>query len=392
MQDMSKSLILVVALLGLSFLSGCQDKPKRVVVPPNVTVAQPVQREVTRYLEYTGTTAALESVDIRARVAGFLEKMCFQPHAKVKAGDLLFVIDPRQYQAAVNQTEALLEGKQADFKLAKTEEEIWKTLESKEAVSPLKLQEKTARSDVSKAGVDQARADLDNARLNLEYTQVTSPINGRVSRNLVDVGNLVGATEKTLLTSVVNDESIYCYFNANELDLLSVKRAHPGQGAAGEVTSWNIKAFLGLADETGYPHEGRVDFVDTQISSTTGTIQVRAVFPNPDGFLMPGMFARVRIPVDKKAALLVPEVAVQFDQGGRYLLVVNEEKTVEQRRITPGRLVDEMRVVEKGLAPKDQVIVAGIQRARPGSKVNPVSSPAPAPQSGSKSETEPRNK
>ncbi len=392
MQGMTKAIIVVLAVSWLSVLSGCKEPPKRVTAEPEVTVSRPIAQEVTKYLEYTGTTAALEAVDIRARVAGFLEKICFQPHAKVKAGDLLFVIDPRQYQATVNQAGATLEGKKADMKLAKTEEEMWKALEKKEAVSPLKLQEKTTRSDVSKAAVDQAQADLDNARLNLEFTQVTSPINGRVSRNLVDVGNLVGATEKTLLTTVVNDDSIYCYFNSNELDLLSVKRAHPGQVSAGDITSMNIKVFLGLADETGYPHEGLIDFFDTQIASATGTIQVRAVFANPDGFLIPGMFARLRIPVEKQAALLVPEVAVQFDQGGRYVLVVNEDKIVEQRRIKPGRTVEQMRVIETGLTPKDQVIVAGVQRARPGSKVNPVEKPGGTPQTGSKSQTEPRNK
>ncbi len=350
------------------FVSSCEKTPEKQIRVPEVSVTHPVEQEVTNYLEYTGTIAAREYVDIRARVAGFLEKINFEPQARVKAGDILFIIDPRQYQAQVEEAKAKLEGTKAQYELAKINEELAKTLEAKEAVSWLKMQEAIAKGGVSKADVELAQAALDKAMLDLEYTRVASPIDGRVSRNLVDVGNLVGATEKTLLTTVVNDEFVYCYVNLSELDLLAARRAHAA--AVGTMLkSHHIPAYLGLADESGYPHEGFVDFVDVKMNPATGTIQVRGIFPNRDGLLLAGMFARIRVPLGTKKSLLIPDAAVQFDQGGRFVLLVNSEGVVEQRRIKIGHDVDGMRVVEDGLAFTEKVIVEGVQRARPGSKV-----------------------
>jgi RND family efflux transporter MFP subunit len=354
-----------------------QKEPRR----PDVTVSLPVQEEVSRYLEYTATTAALQSVDIRARVPGFLEKICFQPRAKVKAGDLLFVIDPRQYEATVKEAKGKLDAQKAASKLAQTELQISQQLESKEAISELRLEKKVAERDMSAADVELAEAALDKAKLDLEWTQVTSPTDGRVSRNLVDVGNLVGATEKTLLTTVLNDDFVYAYFNVSELDLLPILRQHAKKPDPSSGASVRVPIYMGLADETGYPHEGHFDFADTKVDPSTGTIQVRGIFPNPDGLLMAGMFVRVRVPVEKRTALLMPDVAVQFDQGGRYLLVVNDENVVLRKRIKMGELVDGMRVIEEGLTNNDRVITTGWQRARPGSKVNPTASPAGVPQS-----------
>jgi membrane fusion protein, multidrug efflux system len=371
------SVTLVISLLVIAVL-GCQkETEKKAVKIPTVTVSFPVQTLAQKHLDYTGTTAALEYVDIRARVAGFLEKINFEPKQKVKAGALLFVIDPRQYQAAVNEAEAQLEAKQASLKLAKVDEEIAKSLESKEAISWLKLQQATSKSEVSKADVDLTGASLDQAKLNLEYTQVTSPIDGRVSRNYVDIGNLVGATEKTLLTTVVNDESVYCYFNVSELDLLFLKRMYPLPRNPEPTAVVKIPVFLGLADEEGFPHEGRLDFTDTVINPSTGTIQFRAIFPNPNGLLLPGMFARIRVPLQQFKALLVPEAAIQFDQGGRYLLVVDSQNIVRQKRIKMGQEEPNgMRVIDDGILLEDRVIISGLQRARPGSTVNPISTSA----------------
>ncbi|MCX5873288.1 MAG: efflux RND transporter periplasmic adaptor subunit [Deltaproteobacteria bacterium] len=380
MSTVSKlSVILLTALLAI-VVPGCSKEAEKTTVRvPTVTVSVPIQTEAQKHLDYTGTTAALEYVDIRARVTGFLQKINFEPKQKVKTGDLLFVIDPRQYQAAVNEAEAQLESKKASFKLAQLDEEIAKTLESKEAISWLKLQQATARSAVSKADVDLSEANIEQAKLNLEYTQVTSPIDGRVSRNLVDVGNLVGATEKTLLTTVVNDESVYCYFNVSELDLLFLKRMYPLPRRPDPLNVVKIQAFLGLADEEGFSHEGRLDFTDTTVNPSTGTIQFRAIFPNPNGLLLPGMFARIRIPLAKFAALLVPEAAIQFDQGGRYLLVVDSQNIVRQKRIKMGQEeADGMRVIDEGLLPEDRVIISGLQKARPGSAVNPVTTSNPS--------------
>jgi membrane fusion protein, multidrug efflux system len=361
---------------------GCSQPAKKVIQPPDVTVVLPVQREVTRFLEYTGTTAALQSVDIRARVPGFLQNMYFEPRKKVKAGELLFLIDPRQYEASVKQAKGKLEAQKASSKLAQSELQISQQLESKEAISALKLEKKVAERDVAVADVDLAAAELDKAKLDLEWTQVTSPIDGRVSRNKVDIGNLVGATEKTLLTTVVNDDPIYVYFNVSELDLLPLLRGLiEKRKDKGDLKSAQVPVYLGLADETGYPHEGVLDFAETTVASSTGTIQVRGIFPNPDGLLMAGMFARIRVPVEKRTALLIPEVAVQFDQGGRYVLVVDDKNLVQVKRVKMGERQDQMRVIDEGLTTKDRFITTGVQRARPGSKVNPIAGPVSVPQS-----------
>ncbi len=322
-------------------------------------------------------------MDIRARVPGFLDKMYFQPRAKVKAGDALFLIDPRQYQANVKEAKAKLEAQKASSKLAQTEVQISQQLESKEAISALKLEKKVAERDVASADVDLADAALDKAKLDLEWTQVTSPIDGRVSRNKVDLGNLVGATEKTLLTTVVADDPIYAYFNVSELDLLLVLR-----GLASKTTdpsnkpSAKLPVYMGLADETGYPHEGHFDFAETTVDSSTGTIQVRGIFPNPDGLMMGGMFARIRVPSEKRSVLLIPDVAVQFDQGGRYVFVVDEANIVQQKRIKMAEQIEDMRVIEEGLSLKDRVITTGVQRARSGSKAN-ITAAAVEPKSDS---------
>jgi multidrug efflux system membrane fusion protein len=351
-----------------------KEPPKRVVRPPDVTIVQPVQREVPRYLEYTGTTAAVQTVDIRARVSGFLQKMYFEPRAKVKAGDLLFLIDPRQYEASVKQAKGKLDAQKASSKLAQTELQISQQLESKEAISALKLEKKAAERDVAQADVELAEAALDSAKLDLEWTRVTSPIKGRVSRNKVDIGNLVGATEKTLLTTVVDDDPIYVYFNVSELDLLPILRRLAKDPSS--KPSVKVPVYLGLADETGYPHEGHFDFAETTVDSSTGTIQVRGIFPNPDGLLMAGMFARVRVPVEVREVLLVPDIAVQFDQGGKYVLTVDDNDVVQQKRVKTAEQVEEMRVVAKGLTTKDRVITTGVLRARPGAKVNAAAAPA----------------
>ncbi|MDQ7782034.1 MAG: efflux RND transporter periplasmic adaptor subunit [Desulfomonilaceae bacterium] len=354
---------------------------------------QPVQKDVTRNLEYTGQTAALQSIDIRARVPGFLQEMHFEPRAKVKAGDLLFVIDPRQYEASVKEAKAKLDGREASSKLAQTEVQIAQQLESKEAISVFKLDKRIAERDLAAADVELAEAALDNAKLNLEWTKVTSPIDGRVSRNKVDIGNLVGATEKTLLTTVVNDDPIYAYFNVSELDLLPIMRRYSEKKAdrSSEPTE-KTPIFLGLADEKGYPHKGHLDFTETTVDPSTGTIQVRGIFPNPDGLLLAGMFVRVQVPVEKQTALLIPDIAVQFDQGGTYVLVVDGEDVVQHKRVKTGMQVGDMRVIETGISHEDRVITTGVLRARPGSKVKPTAGPTSDLRPGSSEQEKRRDK
>ncbi|MEW6110942.1 MAG: efflux RND transporter periplasmic adaptor subunit [Thermodesulfobacteriota bacterium] len=374
-------IIVLLIVAGLLGVSGCgRDSQKMGPPAPEVTVTKPVEQEVTRYLEYTGTTAALESVDVRARVQGWLESINFSPRSKVKKDELLFVIDPRPFQARVEQAKAVLDANKASLDLAQYELEKAQYLESKEALSQLKLKEATAKRDAAAAEVEKAKADLDLAKLNLDYCQVKSPINGRVSRNLVDVGNLVGAEQKTLLTTVVNDDPMYAYFNLSELDVLPIIRDYVKDKSDKAVKDERNPVYMELADEKGYPHEGYIDFADTQIDPSTGTMQVRGVFPNLDGLLMPGMFVRLRVPLDKRRGLLVPEVAIQADQAGRYVLVVNPQEVVEKRRVKPGQSVDHMRVIDEGLSADDRVVVSGVQRARPGIVVKALMPPtAPAP-------------
>ncbi len=374
MKDPSKALVTFLFFCTAFFVCACgKEPPKRVVRPPDVTVVLPVQREVPRYMEYTGTTAAVQTVDIRARVPGFLQKMYFEPRSKVQAGDLLFLIDPRQYEASVKQAKGKLDAQKASSKLAQTELQISQELGSKEAVSALRIEKKAAERDVAQADVELAEAALDSAKLDLEWTRVTSPIKGRVSRNKIDIGNLVGATEKTLLTTVVDDDPIYVYFNVSELDLLPVLRRLGKDPSTKPSVKLPIQ--LGLADEVGYPHEGHFDFAETTVDSSTGTIQIRGILPNPDGLLMAGMFARVRVSVESREVLVLPDIAVQFDQGGKYVLTVDDNNVVQQTRIKTAEQFEDMRVITDGLTSKDRVITIGVLRARPGAKVNPTIAP-----------------
>jgi RND family efflux transporter MFP subunit len=366
----------VLCLLGISLmlLSGCGRGTQTLVQPPppEVTVSEPEKKEVTDYLEFTGNTKAIEAVEIRARVQGFLDRINFEPGQKVKTGDLLFVIDPRPFQARVDQQDATLKAKEAAYELAKVKAEKAANLFKTASISEITYLEEKANSDVAQAQVGVAKADLEEARLQLDYTQVKSPINGRVDRNFVDLGSLVGSQDKTLLSTVVNDSSVYVYFNLSENDLLRIIRLYGGPGNEERAHKPDAPCFLALADETHFVRQGKIDFVGTQVDPSTGTLTVRGVFPNTDGLLLQGMFVRVRVPLKKHEALLVPNLAVGLDQSGRYVLVVNKDNVAEQRPVQMGQQVDSMRVIEKGLSPNDRVITNGMQRARPGSKVTPL--------------------
>jgi membrane fusion protein, multidrug efflux system len=364
-------------IVGLAFMGllGCDQKAQVAApLPPEVVVAHPLKKEVTQYLEFTGTTAALEFVEIRARVEGWLESVHFTPGSGVKKGDLLFVIDPRPFQAQVDQSEAALKGKQADLQLKQANLKRAQQLLSTSSISQLQYDIENANESVAVAQVGIAKADLEKAKLDLDYSRLTAPTNGRVSRNYVDLGNLVGAREKTLLTEIVNDSSVYVYFDVSERDLLTLLRKWPK--IESEATSEREKpaAYLQLADETGYPHAGRVDFVESRVDPSTGTLRVRAVFLNENGLLVPGLFGRIRVPIEQKQGLLAPELAVGISQAGRYVLVVNKDHVVEQRLVKTGQLEGTLRVIEEGLSKDDWVVINAIQRARPGSKVSPKES------------------
>ena len=377
----SKFMAVVSVLLILGMITACEQKNTYVEPPPpEVTVAEPLQQEVTEYLEFTGNTRAFEEVELRARVAGFLDSMHFTPGTHVDLGDLLFVIDPREYEAELNASTAELNAGKAMEHRAKIEYDRAQRVYKKGAGRETDVVKWRGERDVALARIERAKAKLERAKLNLSYTRITAPISGRVSRNYVDIGNLVGEGEQTLLTTVSRWDPMFVYFNLNENDLLRLMGMYrsrvqeKGYDPEEESDSQaEIPLFLGLANEDGYPHEGIYDFAETGLDPSTGTLQLRGVFPNPGPVhvLIPGLFVRLRLPIDKREnALLVTERAVGSDQSGRFLLVVNSENVVEKRPIRSGQLVDGLRVIEEGLQPGEPVIVKGIQRARPGGKVD----------------------
>jgi membrane fusion protein, multidrug efflux system len=367
-------ILISVAFASVAIL-GCSEKAQVLAPPPaEVIVSHPLKKEVTQFLEFTGTTAALEFVEIRARVEGWLESIHFSPGSQVKKGDLLFVIDPRPFQAQVDQSEAALKGKQADLQLKQANLRRTQQLLASASISQLQYDVEFANEAVATAQVGIAKADLEKAKLDLAYSRLMAPTNGRVSRNYVDIGNLVGAKDKTLLTEIVNDTSVYVYFDVSERDLLMLMRKFPKVEVEGIPTREKALAYLQLADETGYPHTGQIDFFESRVDPSTGTLRVRAIFSNDKGMLVPGLFGRVRVPIEQKEALLVPELAVGISQAGRYVLVVNKDQIVEQRLVKTGQLEGTLRVVEEGLAKDEWVVVNAIQRARPGAKVSPKES------------------
>jgi RND family efflux transporter MFP subunit len=358
---------LLAAMLAL--LAACAGNQYEAPPPPEVTVALPVERDVTTYGEFTGRTVAVESVDVRARVQGILQKMSFKPGTEVKQGELLFVIEPTLYEARFQQAEADLVGAEARARAADEQLAITEEIFQRKAGSKADLVQKTETRDEARAAVARARADLTAAKLDLSYTHLYAPISGRIDRNYVDLGNLVGAGEPTLLATIVREKPIFVYFSVSERDLL----VHPELlGGGAPATGEPIRVQLGLGDEPGFPRTGTLDYTSNRVDPSTGTIEIRAVFPNADGRIVPGLFVRVRVPFDRGPALLVPDEATQADQDGRYVLVVGANDVVEQRSIQVGPTDGEMRVVSSGLTKTDRVVVIGLQRARPGAVVKPT--------------------
>jgi RND family efflux transporter MFP subunit len=369
--------LLVAALAGLT--PGCKTRTNAFAPPPapEVTVAHAIRKPVTRYLEYTGTTEAYEEVDLRARVAGFLDQMNFKPGAAVKKGDLLFVIDPRVYEAQAQQAQADVAARDASLRLSEITLKRLTEAARSAAASQQEMDKAVADRDQGKAQVELAKAALTTARLNVEFTQVRSPIDGRITKNLVDIGNLVGAAgDPTVLARVVSTRPLYVSVDASESDLLMVRRARiaqapgaePGQIAPGE---WR-PVDLATADSEEFNVHGRIDYVDPALNPQTGTIRVRCRFENEDSVLLPGLFVRLRVHLDTTDAMLAPDTALLSDQNGRYALVVNDSDAVEVRRVKIGVLDGPMRVVLEGLTDSDRIVVNGLQRARPGATVKPT--------------------
>jgi len=352
-----------------ALLAACDRQTPAAAPPaPEVTVALPQQRDTVVNLDFTGSLEAIESVKIQARVEGYLKSIKFEASAEVEAGQPLFVIDPAPFEAALEAAEADLALRQANRDQARWDLERTEELAERQASNPKEVLDARTKLAMTSADVKAAQARVDTAKLDLSYTDIRSPIDGRVSRNFVDVGNLVGAQERTLLTTVVKMDELYCYFNVPErvvLERLAVR-------AVEERREPDAPFFVGLAHEKGYPHKGRLDYLDNTVNTATGTLTVRGVVPNDDNLLFPGAFVRVRFPAGIKAdAVLVDERAIGTDLGGKYVLVVGGDNIVEHRRVTLGQLDEGMRVIEAGLGPDERYIVTGLQRARPGLPVTP---------------------
>lgn len=370
-------------LLGISLFAGCKPReaPFTPPPPPEVTVAKPIVATLPQTLEFTGNTRGVETVDVRARVRGFIDQKFIRGGEKVKAGDLLFRIDPRPFEAAVGQAQATVSSSEARLRLAQN------TLDRKQqsavgnAVSKLELDQAIAERDAAQAELDLATRRLDAARLDLEYTNVRAPFDGRIDitvetgtglSTVADIGQLVGEAGGPPLCRITNDSQIYVSFDVDETTILQVRRQF-NYSRPGEEGRPPLLVYVGFKnDGNRYPYVGRYDAGDVGINAGTGTSRVEAVFDNSDGQMIPGAFARIKSVIGTETVTLVPDAAVSNDQIGRYVLAVNNENKVERVSVDVAGVVDGMRKITRGLAPDARVVVNGLQRARPGLVVKPV--------------------
>lgn len=364
------------ALLAVLVGGGCkrQAAPPQ-MPPPAVTVARPVQREVIEWDEYTGHLDAVESVDVRARVSGLIVSAPFQEGTLVQANDLLLEIDVRPFQAELDSRLADVERAQSQLDLTEIE---FRRIDRMTPDARTEFERDTASANVrqAQAVVAAAKAAVDAARLNVEWCRVLAPISGRISRKNVTPGNLItgGGGQATLLTTITSIDPIYCYVDADERSVLKYQRLAQ-QGKRISARDAPIPCFLALSDEVGFPHEGIVDFVDNRVDPATGTIRARGIFANSDGRLIPGYFARVRVPGSGRyQTLLVPDSSVTTDLGQKQLLIVKPDDTIEARSVELGALFGELRAIQSGIELNDRVVINGLLQARPGSKVAPQES------------------
>jgi multidrug efflux system membrane fusion protein len=379
--------------LGLCWLVcaalGCDEThlAPKTAVEPGVSVATPVVRDVIDYEYATGRTDAEKTVEIRARVSGYLTKVLFQPGVEVNEGDSLFEIDPRPYQAALDRANGELARSEALVqRLVKDQERAQKLPAG--TITPQELDKISSDLAEAEADVQVSRAQVESATLDLEFTNIKAPFGGRIGRNLLSEGNLVSASSPIAepLTTIVTVDPMFAYFDTDELKMLNIqKRIREGKMKSAREAPHTVPVEMGLANEDGYPHQGTIDFVNNRVDPDTGTLQIRGIFSNElvsgkNRILSPGLFVRVRMPLSAPhPAVLVNERAIGIDQGERFVYVVNDKDEVESRQVTMGPLHDGLREITNGVRPEDRVMVSGLQRVRPGMKVKPKTVEMPAP-------------
>jgi len=343
--------------------------------PPMISVSYPVDQQVTDYAEFTGRLAAVDSVEVRAHVWGYLEKVNFKEGAIVTKGDVLFELDARPYEALLEQARAKVAQDQAQFAYDEAENQRNVTLLGKGAVTKSDLDKTTAARNVDLANIAADKATVRQRELDLEYTKVCAPVSGRISRYNVTVGNLIQSGDQgggTLLTTIVSVDPIYAYFDVDENTVLRVIGLIR-EGKADSARNGGLPVALALANEESFPHQGTINFVDNQLNAKTGTIRLRGVFRNEDRLLAPGLFARVRVPIGRAhPSLLVTERALDNDQGQKVVYVVDDKNEISARPVKTGALHDGLREISDGLNPGERVVISGIAQVRPGMKVEPT--------------------
>ncbi|MGR8981021.1 MAG: efflux RND transporter periplasmic adaptor subunit [Gammaproteobacteria bacterium] len=357
-------------------LAGCNNHSGEKVqkTPPNlpsVTIAQPLAQDVTEWDEFTGRIEAVSSVDVRARVSGYLEKVKFKAGENVKKGDLLFVIDPKPFAALLNHAGAELDRARARLELAKNDLERAERLFRAKAISEEEYDARSKGLREAEAAAQSAQANVVTARLNLDFTKIRAPIDGRIGRELITEGNLVsgGGADATLLTFIVTTDPVYVYVDADERSVLKYRRLAQQSGGVG---AGETPVRLAVADETDFPHQGRLDYISPREDTATGTVTLRGVFPNPDGLLSPGFFARIRVRGSAPyPAILLPDRAIATDQAQRFVWVVNKENQTEYRPVVLGARIGRSRVIKQGITPDEWVVIDGLQKLKPGIEVNP---------------------
>ena len=349
------------------------SRPKTPVIPPPpVVIQKPKLMPITEYVTQTGSMVAYNSVDLVARIEGYLESFEFTDGTFVKKGQELFVIEPKPYLERLKSSEADVAVQKASYNYTKAEYLRQQNMYKQNATSLNNVEKWSAQTDIVKAKIDKTEADAENAAINYSYTHVLAPFDGRIGRHLVDPGNLVGNGAATDLATIEQIDPIYVYFNLNELDLIKIRTAARTHKFNPDKLK-EIPVYVNLQNETGFSHKGHLDFVNTGLNASTGTMEFRALLPNKDYVLLPGLFVQVRIPVGKPTQqLTVPDGAIQYDQISAYVLTVDKNNTVLVKRVVPGALQEGVRAILKGITAEEMIIVSGLQNATPGNPVTPI--------------------